>query len=332
MSIRQLKLPEDLTPISGMMADTWNYPDNPEWSVQPDEEQSMAESVENYRRIWPLIRLVQLLSPGLRDFMHGHVWEEGGNIAGFTQFGRRGTTDTWYISAVGVHPDFRRRGIAEDLVRACIDFVRERGGKRLLLDVIEGNIPAVRLYEKLGFLNFTSNLQMELDPMVPVPEQVLPSGYSIHTAGDFDWRPRFNLMQSITPQEIRTYEPVEEARYRRPFLLRVIYPIIKRAEGLQIQRFFIYSATEEVVAYGMYDTRTRELGRNEISAQLDPQHPALAEYLVKQMLHEVLSSDPKRKVEFNIASWQEPLLQVADQVGFYLRVKLLTLGKHLSKK
>jgi ribosomal protein S18 acetylase RimI-like enzyme len=139
MPLRPYKLPADLTKIATIAAETWNYPDNPEWNVQPDEEDSLEDSIENYQRSWPLVRLVQFFSPGLRDFIHGHVWEEGDQIAGFTQIHRRGATQSWIISAVGVHPDFRRRGIAQQLVEAEIDFVRTRGGVHVTLDVIDGN-------------------------------------------------------------------------------------------------------------------------------------------------------------------------------------------------
>ena len=44
---------------------------------------------------------------------------------------------------------WRRRGIAEELVRACLDWARERGVERIVLHASpEGR----RLYEKLGFV------------------------------------------------------------------------------------------------------------------------------------------------------------------------------------
>ncbi len=52
---------------------------------------------------------------------------------------------------LGVHPDFRRRGIGRalmlDLMKRCRDLEIKRG----LLDVKETNIPAKALYESLGF-------------------------------------------------------------------------------------------------------------------------------------------------------------------------------------
>ncbi len=326
MSIRPLKLPEDLLRITEIAADTWNYPDHPEWNVRPDEEESLADSMKNYKRIWPLIRAIQLFSPGLRDFLHGHVWEEDGRIAGFSQISRRGSTDTWYISAVGVHPDFRRRGIAQRLVESAIEFVQKRNGRRLLLDVIEGNVPATRLYSKLGFENYTSSLQLEIQPKSRPSDPGLPDGYQLEATDDYTWQPRFELMRRITPESVTRFEPVEEERYRKPLLARLLLPIIKRAEGLEVNRFSVSSLDGQNVAYAIYDTRTRDTGRNTIVADLDPDIPGLAPYLVNYMLHNVCAADPEKVVEFNVPIWQEALADAANEAGFELRARLLRFG------
>jgi ribosomal protein S18 acetylase RimI-like enzyme len=326
MPLRMLELPKDLLDISSIAAETWNYPDNPEWNVQPDEEESLADSVENYQKIWPFIRLLQFFSPGLRDFITGHIWEVDGRIAGFTQINRRGTTDTWYISAVGVHPEFRRRGIAQKLVEAVITFVRDRGGKRLLLDVIEGNVPAINLYRKLGFENFTSNLELFLKPDSAPLAPILPEGYHQESQNDYAWQPRFELMKRITPIEVRRYEPVEAGRYRKPFFTRFLFPLLKKAEGMQTNRLLIRSDSGQVIAYAIYDTHTRETGRNSIMSNLDPGHSDLASYLVTEILQKMISKDPGRMIEFNIPTWQCELVKAAEEAGFILRARLLTLG------
>ena len=326
MSIRPIKLPQDLIKIAEIAGETWNYHENPEWNVQPDEEESLADSVKNYQKIWPFIRLIQFFSPALRDFMHGHVWEENGQIAGFTQLNRRGTTDTWYISAVGVHPDFRRRGIARQLVEAAIQLVRDRGGKRLLLDVIEGNVPAINLYTKLGFENFTSNFELEFEPTETTPAPTLPTGYTQEATDDYAWEARFALMNRITPETISAYEPVEEGRFKRPFFVRLLFPLLKRAEGIQMARYLIHTADGKTVAYALFDTRIRETGRNSMLINLDPSYAELARYLVKYNLHQITSIDPTRKIEIELPIWQESVIEAAKESGFEVRVKLLTLG------
>ena len=52
---------------------------------------------------------------------------------------------------VAVHPDYRRRGIAEQLCLALVDALKEKGNHCLTLEVRASNDPAKALYEKLGF-------------------------------------------------------------------------------------------------------------------------------------------------------------------------------------
>lgn len=53
---------------------------------------------------------------------------------------------------VAVHPDYRRRGIARDLVTHLIAALAEKGVCSLTLEVRASNAPAIALYEKMGFV------------------------------------------------------------------------------------------------------------------------------------------------------------------------------------
>ena len=52
-----------------------------------------------------------------------------------------------YVTNVGVLPGFRRRGIAKALIERAL----ENEMDFLTLEVRESNLPAIQLYEKLGF-------------------------------------------------------------------------------------------------------------------------------------------------------------------------------------
>jgi GNAT superfamily N-acetyltransferase len=59
---------------------------------------------------------------------------------------------TGYIKRVVVHPDFRARGLARQLINHVVAYARNDLHLAALdLHVWEGNQPAVRLYESLGF-------------------------------------------------------------------------------------------------------------------------------------------------------------------------------------
>ena len=77
------------------------------------------------------------------------VAEENGVVAGY--IGSQTCTDESDVMNVAVHPDFRRRGIAEALVNALVEELKAIGSHCLTLEVRASNAPAIALYEKLDF-------------------------------------------------------------------------------------------------------------------------------------------------------------------------------------
>jgi [ribosomal protein S18]-alanine N-acetyltransferase len=59
--------------------------------------------------------------------------------------------DDVQINNVAVHPDFRRTGVAEGMLREVLDWARAAGGAFVSLEVRISNAGARALYEKLGF-------------------------------------------------------------------------------------------------------------------------------------------------------------------------------------
>jgi peptide alpha-N-acetyltransferase len=57
-----------------------------------------------------------------------------------------------YIAMLAVSSDYRNHGIATTLVRKAIDTMIQRNADELVLETEETNIPAMKLYERLGFL------------------------------------------------------------------------------------------------------------------------------------------------------------------------------------
>ena len=65
--------------------------------------------------------------------------------------GSQSSIDESDVMNVAVHPDWRRQGIAENLIEHLIRELKSRGSKALMLEVRASNAPAIALYEKLGF-------------------------------------------------------------------------------------------------------------------------------------------------------------------------------------
>jgi len=87
----------------------------------------------------------------------GFVWEESGRIIGNASLlPVAGRAERWVLANVVVHPDFRRRGIGQELVQACLGLARARGIGTLMLQVKVDNPEAERLYLRLGFRKLTA--------------------------------------------------------------------------------------------------------------------------------------------------------------------------------
>lgn len=74
---------------------------------------------------------------------------EGDTVAGY--IGSQTVMEETDMMNVAVHPDYRRKGIAEALVDGLVEALKERGSHCLTLEVRASNAPAKNLYEKLGF-------------------------------------------------------------------------------------------------------------------------------------------------------------------------------------
>ena len=77
------------------------------------------------------------------------VAEENGVVTGYV--GSQTVIDESDMMNVAVHPDHRRKGIAEALILALSADLKERQNQCLTLEVRASNATAIALYEKTGF-------------------------------------------------------------------------------------------------------------------------------------------------------------------------------------
>jgi ribosomal-protein-alanine N-acetyltransferase len=77
------------------------------------------------------------------------VAESAGRAAGMVVV--RVTHEQADIITIAVRPEFRRRGLARELMRQSIEIAKSLGATELFLDVENGNTAALALYDTLGF-------------------------------------------------------------------------------------------------------------------------------------------------------------------------------------
>ena len=330
MKLREIQLPRDFLPLREMICETFQYPENPEWSVQTDEKEEIANAIRSFRRLWPLVRIMQLFSPPLRDLFRGYVAIEDDKIVGLTLVQRRGTTSTWIVGTVGVLPEYRRRGLARTGLEESIDLMRRCGATKTGLGVINGNTPAQSLYESLGFEVFDGILDYTLtEPSLPNVSP-LPARYTVSKLARSDWQTRFELERRITPDEIQHYESVEKGRFRQPLMMRLLVPIMNLVQHSKEEDFVVRDTnTDQTVARCGYSASTRSKGVNRIRVRLDPEHPDLARYLVGTMVKEVVTRSPKLRIELGISRWMPAIIEAVESYRFKKRVEYLKMGRIL---
>ena len=72
-----------------------------------------------------------------------------GSVVGYV--GSQTVLDGSDMMNIAVSPACRRLGIAEKLVVELIELLKQRKSRCLVLEVRQSNLPAITLYEKLGF-------------------------------------------------------------------------------------------------------------------------------------------------------------------------------------
>ena len=77
------------------------------------------------------------------------VYADHGAILGYAVV--RILADEGEIQRIGVYPNYRRQGIARELMDAMVAFARARGVRAIALEVRESNLGARKLYDSYGF-------------------------------------------------------------------------------------------------------------------------------------------------------------------------------------
>jgi len=327
MVLRKMTFPNDFPLIGDMVVEAFQYPENPEWSIQEDERDGLMDAVKSYRRLWPLMRFFQIFSPPLRDLMVGYIWEEEGQPAGLVLLQRRGATSNWVVGTVGVLPQFRRRGIARKLVLAGLDLIKERGGTIAFLGVISGNLPAFSLYKDVGFEKYSSDIQMEFKPSSTTPRVEPPDGYSLESLSSSNWKVPFELEKRIAPENTQKYEPVEEGRFKRSIFLYILAKVFDLAQGIRTERFCIRkNDSGQVIGRGVYEVRSRSGGRNTFFQRLDPQHAELAQFMTDYILHDITNPLTDHFIEASYTEWQNHLSEAYLAAGFKTRTEYYRMG------
>ena len=173
--------------------------------------QSAIAEMRALGRSGALVRVLALLFRNLPGWQHGFVCERAGRIVGNVgaQAADSGP-DTWLMANVAVHPDYRRRNIASDLMRAALQHAQHSGAARVVLQVDEDNAAALAMYARLGFDRLAVRTLWERQPTPAPPQRArLPDGIELLHAQPRHWPLEQALLQSLRAEGITWTAPLQ---------------------------------------------------------------------------------------------------------------------------
>lgn len=138
------------------------------------------------------------------DPFASHVYTSGGAFAGVVLVARRGWTSR--IAAMGIAKGMRGRGVGQQVLDATIRDARERGDRRVVLEVIAGNARAIRLYERHGFrpvrdlVGFTGRPSAGVDALREIDPVAIARRMMRDGAADLPWQiAAETLLKAVPP-------------------------------------------------------------------------------------------------------------------------------------
>ncbi|PWI47693.1 hypothetical protein CEE45_10530 [Candidatus Heimdallarchaeota archaeon B3_Heim] len=273
-----------------------------------------------YKRLFPLFKILGLFSKTFRYTMNGFVFEtKDEQIIASVNTSSLG--NRWEIAMVATHPDYRRKGLARDLVTDAINFVKDKRGNMCVLEVRSENTPAYHLYRDLGFIHYDSIAEMKLSPDnwpesidLPIPDEYTITKIKRDNQTSMQ---RYQLQVKETSEEVQQFLPVDKKRFKSSKLKNLLRPIMVRLLSMKLNSWLIYFKEELV---GTIFVNFNKSGKNphRVELVIDPDHQ---EKLAKSMLSIALTKISDRGFTNNntlitIRSSNSDLLAILKESGF----------------
>jgi ribosomal protein S18 acetylase RimI-like enzyme len=169
-----------------------------------------------------LIRWVPAAGELISFPLHGFVWVEENVVVGNLSLIPFYWQHHWrfLIANVAVHPDYRNRGIGRELTKKAVEHSRTLGHHNVWLHVREGNLPAIRLYESLGFVERCRRATWQNN----APLKVSGTSQNLHVSGrkGSDWADQKKSLSVAYPEEVAWNLNFKVDRFRPGFFSELL--------------------------------------------------------------------------------------------------------------
>jgi ribosomal protein S18 acetylase RimI-like enzyme len=229
-------------------------------------------------RIGPGLNVLAGVNDLTQGISLGYVWmSEGklvGNVSIYPATWPSSLGSGWIIANVAVHPDYRGRGIARQLMDASLDMIHRRGGKVAVLQVDQENPIARRLYERLGFTSDRAWTHWRRSPTTRVPAPFENEPIYITRRRPGDWRDEMALAEKVRPASmggLGWMRPLHAGLFRRS-----ITSVFGDWLNLRsVERLVIHGEDESGIRASMWIESAFAAGSVQMTLMVDPEYQGL---------------------------------------------------------
>ena len=302
--IRPFSLARDLSALADLL----------EVSFGPELRATGSHMVEEMRQVAQWGAMLHLL-PAATSFLSGYVWIEDGRLLGNVSLSRD-EAGVWTLSNVAVAPAQRGRGIAGQLVDAAIAHVRQRGGRRILLEVRSDNATAISLYARRGFVRYDTVHELMLSAS-RWPLIVRERTDRLRSPRLGDGRRLLRLALASTPEAVLQHKPLRTRDFERGWL-RPLQNAWRLAFRGQEVIELMGPRHGELRAYGRAEVQLLR-GTHQLALYVHPEERGTWEQVLVDALLARLRSAPRSQIAARLSASHPEAIRALQAVGFEAR-------------
>ncbi|MEM5774040.1 MAG: hypothetical protein AAGU05_03490, partial [Anaerolineaceae bacterium] len=149
------------------------------------------------------------------------------------------------------------------------------------------------------------------------------AAYELKDLPGSDWETHYRFIDSITPEAVRKYNPVNAADFKGNLLMN----FLETLTGSKTQKTaLIHQETGKVVGFIVYNYRTRTGGTNHARIMVDPAHSPAIPLMFDTVAARLKSLAPGRRLNMSASAWQPDVITCALEKGFTKRYEYHSMG------
>lgn len=266
------------------------------------------------------------LNPMAAKLAQGFVWEDNGRIVGNATLLDTKLPGRYIVVNVAVHPHYRRRGIARSLMEMLEAHVRAQNGREIMLQVVKDNLPAVYLYQLLGYqsLGSMTTWQSSVSRVRELPIEAAATPPSpIRELHPHEWQAAFQLDVASLPQQLNWPEPLPEDVYKSGLWRRFSHFMNGRSQ----ETWVIENRQGQLVGLASIWS---EWGRmHQASVRVHPEWQGVLERPLLAKVTRRLKYFPRRNIQIMHPDDDMVTSQLLEQANFFPRRVLTHMRKQL---